>query len=142
MSIKKILSGIWYTFLTICVLLFVIFFIKGMLQPKLKVNVTTLKNGDSSVFWVENEEKVIIELTNVEVNGDYTLKKFPSDKDYRKLNIHGQGKQFIKPGEKVMFFTKHLHNSDGKKFNSYSLAFTKITVWAEVDGDLRWFTGE
>ncbi len=50
--------------------------------------------------------------------------------------------QFIKPGEKIMFFTKYFHNSDGRKFDSHSLVFTKIVVWAEVEGDIRVFHGK
>ncbi len=50
--------------------------------------------------------------------------------------------QFIKPGEKIMFFTKYFHNSGGKKFDSHSLVFTEILVWAEVEGELLYFLGK
>ena len=37
-----------------------------------------------------------------------------------------------------MFFTKNFYNSDGKRFDSRSLVFTDIVVWAWVNGDLHW----
>ena len=135
---KKIRWG-WIVF--VAVIIFVIYLISTM--EDLKVGVNTLKNGDSSVLWITNEESVPIKLIEVEINDSYILKKFPENSDkYMNEYLIGRGKLYIQPSEKLMLFTKYFYDSDGKKFDSYNTVFTKIKVSAEVGNDLRFFIGK
>lgn len=136
---KKRIRWGWIVFAV--VIIFIIYLISTI--EDLKVAVNTLKNDDSSVLWITNEESIPIKLLELEINGDYILKDFPdSDDTYMNEYLIGRGKKYIHPEEKIMIFTKYFYDSDGKKFDSYNTVFTKIKVSAEVGNDLRFFIGK
>ena len=138
-STKKKIKWGWIVFSAIVIL--VIYFISTM--KDLNVNVQTLKNGDSSVLWITNNENVPIKLLEVEINSDYTLDSFPDSTDtYMKEYLIGRGQKYIQPNEKIMLFTKYFHDKNGKIFDSYNIVFTKIKVSAEVGSDFRMFVGK
>ncbi|MBI3194209.1 MAG: hypothetical protein HYZ34_07060 [Ignavibacteriae bacterium] len=82
---------IWGLILFFAVLISIKYFASTI--ENLKVTVRCLKNDDSSVLWITNEESVTIKLIKVEINGNYTLDSFPDTSDtYMIKNLIGRGK--------------------------------------------------
>lgn len=110
-------------------------FLIGLLFQLLDPLKFEIYRWDSSLISIKSNEDKVVELTKVEINGEYVMMNFPDTLDYDPYspnNTLGLGKKYIKPNDEIELFTKNFYNKNGVLFDSQKMIVTKVSVFVKI----------